>query len=252
MPDPRLPDITVEVRGRWGGKDVVRLAVLEYAEAALRFSGGGDDLRVPWDVLDDATWTRGVLTLYAAPDALRVTAREDLHGALGAVWARLIEHAGAVPEVARGLRDIGRPRSGVAAHHDLLIAPLIAARRRLVPTDTVERRAAAFDARGVSQRVKAVALEIALARYPDDAARRRGQEAHLEEAIEAMLRALDALEVQTTVVRECADGRRLAEWREWLRVLRRVFVESERAWRMVALGTGGGKAVGDVGRLAPE
>ncbi len=244
MVKERIPAIDVEARGRWDGRDVVRLAALHCAEIELVLTGGGEDLHIRCETLDDATWARGVLVLYAAPDALRITAAESRHNDLAAVWARLISQAGEVPEVARGLRNLGRPRSGVPAHHELFLAPLLAARRRLIPSDTVERRAVAFDAGAVTVRIKAVLLEIALDHYPTDAARRRGHEARLDEATENLLRVLAELNAQTAVVRECADGRRLAEWREWLRVLRCVFVESERSWQAVArVAPGGAKGL---------
>lgn len=234
MPDASGRGINVEVRGRWGGRDVVRLATLRFAGTELELSGGGDDLRLDCGLLDDATWARSVLTLYAAPDALRFVADEADHDALAALWATLVEHAGAVPEMARGLRSLGRSKSGDPQHQQRFVAPLLAARRRLLARDSVERRAAAFDARGVSQRLQQVAVELAQASYPVDGALRRAQEALLEEALEGTLSALAALQDQTTVVMECPDGRRLAEWRVWLVLLRRVFVESERSCRSVA------------------
>ncbi|MGQ0647977.1 MAG: hypothetical protein ACT4P7_10425, partial [Gemmatimonadaceae bacterium] len=200
-----------------------------FADEGLFEQASGDHLIVTWAALTDATWERETLTLHCADDALALRGPRELSRA----WGLVVEHACALPEVARGLRSLGTSRGGSAVLQSRFFGPLLAARRRLQDPEAMERRVTQFDAMALTQRLNAAIAEFASDHHPADPPRRRALEAHLEEAIEPLVRQLALLADATQALHAAPDGSRFVAWRVWTRLLRRVFLEADRAWTQI-------------------
>jgi hypothetical protein len=227
MPDPLLvvPDLVAS--GRWGDRRLEgHGTLLLYVEEGFLDDASGEQLVLAYGTLTDATWERETLTFHRASDQLSLRGPRELSRA----WGLVVEQACMLPEVARGLRMLGTARGGSSAMQARFFGPLLSARRRLQDPDAMERRVAQFDAAGLSRRLSAAVVEFATERHPADAPRRRALEAHLEEALEPLQHQLAALAEATEAIRGAGSGSRFVAWRVWTRLLRRVFLEADRAW----------------------
>lgn len=220
----------VTVRGRWAGIDFDEGGALHLHASEGRVLTTRGEIRFAWRHLTDATLEQATLHLHRAPEALALAGPADLPRA----WAHVVAGACEVPELARGLRSLGSARGGDAERQLRFFGPLLAARRRVEAPDAVERRVAQFDAATVSQRLADAVRALAAERHPADPRLQRALGAHLEEALEPCLAALQALADAAEGVHGAVEGLRFVAWRRWTSTLRRVFVEADRSWSAVA------------------
>jgi hypothetical protein len=223
-----LPDVMVQ--GAWGGRSVRGPGTLVVHRGKGEVVAGEDQVDVVWRQLSDAVFERGILSLHRGTDQLTMTGPGDLPR----VWGIIVEQACPMPEFARGLRALGR-RGGDGELQARFFAPLIAARRRVADPDTVERRVGQFDGAALARRWTTDVAQFAALRHPTDAPRRRALEAHLEEALEPCLVALDNLQAESAAVHAAVAGTRFLAWRRWTGTLHRVFIEADRTWHHVSL-----------------
>lgn len=220
----------LDVAGQWGGRALEGTGALVVDRAAGQVATAHTRVVVQWRTLDDATFERGTLTLHQGRDAVALAGSADLTRA----WGIVVERACPMPEFARGLRSLGR-RAGDGGQEARFFAPLLAARRRVGNPDAVEGRVAQFDVVALGDRWRTEVAQLAATRHPNDAPRRRALEAHLEEAIEPCLTALESLGLASEAVFAAPPGTRFVAWRRWTGQLRRVFIEADRAWHHVSL-----------------
>ncbi len=135
----------------------------------------------------------------------------------------------AIPELARGVRALGTPGDpahGIAVAHACL-APLLAVRRALVGVTDPARQLLVGDVAALRGEVEAALAALAAARAPDDAPRRRAEEARLEDAAAPVFRALDRLQVAATdleaALRRPDSGVVAAAWTRWVEALQGAF-----------------------------
>lgn len=135
----------------------------------------------------------------------------------------------AIPELVRGVRALGAPGDaapGTAVAHACL-APLLAVRRALVGVTDPARQLVMGDVPALRRQVEGALAALAAARAPDDAPRRRAEEARLEEAAAPLWRALDQLQVAATdleaALRRPGTGPVTAAWARWVDALQGAF-----------------------------
>lgn len=226
MPDVLLAARDVSISGRWAGKAVNFAATVTVHAEGLFL----DQAEIPWRSLSDATLARDELVLHRTPESLVLRGPVELP----AMWALVVEHACPVPEVTSGLRFLKPPPGKLAEWQPKILGPLLSARRRIQPPDAPERRVMQLNASEISERLQRSLSECALDRYPEDPPHRRALEAHLEEAAEGLFQRLQELDASAEALLGAADGSRFLAWRGWTHRLRRVFVEADRAWHLMA------------------
>ncbi|MBK8248163.1 MAG: hypothetical protein IPK85_12270 [Gemmatimonadetes bacterium] len=229
-PAPLLVVHGLTIGGRWAGRALDGIGGLVIERVDGKVATEHARVSVSWRSLADATLERGTLTLYQGGDVVVFTGSPELPRA----WGMIVERACPMPEFARGLRTLGR-RGSDEALESRFFGPLLAARRRVANPDAVERRVAQFDTNALADRWRAEMEQLAAGRFAADAPRRRALAAHLEEAIEPCLAALEHLASAGDAVFAAPAGTRFDAWRRWTGQLRRVFIEADRAWHHVSL-----------------
>ncbi len=135
----------------------------------------------------------------------------------------------AIPELARGVRALGTPGDPA---HDIAVAyaclaPLLAVRRALVGVTDPARQVVVGNVPALRGQVEAALAALAAARAPDDAPRRRAEEARLEDAAAPLFRALDQLQVAATdleaALRRPGAGVVAVAWTRWVEALQGAF-----------------------------
>ena len=231
MPNHLFDIVDLIVTGRWKEHQIAQGGTLQGNAKAIELAlMDGTLLEIPLPSLTDATWRDATLTLFHAHDHL------ELRGggaALAKAWALIVHNACGLPEMARGLRTLGTNRGGPAELQKKFFGPLLIARRQLAEPEAIDWRVARFDGTSLRERLKAVLMEIARERYPDQAPHRRALEAHLLEAAEPLLAQLSAVDGAATLVRTGADGTRFIAWRRWAHEVQSAFRESDRTWAAV-------------------
>lgn len=229
-PAPLLVVHGLTIGGRWSGRALDGAGGLVIERAAGKVATEQLRVTIAWRALTDATLERGALALYQGEDVLVLTGSPELTRA----WGIIVERACPMPEFARGLRTLGR-RGADEALESRFFGPLLAARRRVANPDAVERRVAQFDTSALADRWRAEMEQLAAVRFAADGPRRRALAAHLEEALEPCLSALEGLGASADAVFAAPAGTRFEAWRRWTGQLRRVFIEADRAWHHVSL-----------------
>lgn len=231
MPNNALVVPDLIVTGRWNDQQVSQGGTLHGSVSAVKVVlMDGKEFEALLANLTDATWRDATLTLYIGPSHL------ELRGggaALGKAWAQIVHNACGLPEMARGMRTLATSRGGPAELQKKFFGPLLIARRQLAEPEAIDWRVARFDGTSLRERLKAVLLEIARERYPDQAPHRRALEAHLTEAAEPLLAQLSAVDGAATLVRTGSDGTRFVAWRRWAHEVKAAFRESDRTWLAV-------------------
>jgi hypothetical protein len=228
---PEAPLIVLErvtVRGAWGGRTLEGEGALAIYPNDVQVAVAEGRLTVALRQLTDATLDRaaGVLQLHRSPDLLSIASSGDL----AAAWTSLVASACPMPEFARGLRTLGHARGGAAEQQLRFFGPLLAARRRVADAEGVERRVAQFDSAAIARHLLREGETLANERHPSDLPRARALAAHLEEALEPCLRALELVERTADGVHGATAGQRFVAWRRWTTALRRVFLAADTSW----------------------
>lgn len=207
--------------------------VLEWpAAAAWRLSLDGID--------GVATGTASCTVYLPDHDVLEITGSESLHSLAMA----LTERACRMPELTRGLRDLGAVRRGgsipadgsspLHAAHDLWFAPLLAARRAVHGVSDPQRQVMLMDGAALQQAMLAAANRIAAKLAPTDQAEQRAIEAAIEDEAGPMFAALDRLRLAGETVRSGDTDTRFADWRRWVHAARAVFEKADEGWTGIA------------------
>jgi hypothetical protein len=228
MPDERIGVPNVLVRGRWCARAVDGTGTLfiEAGEVVLRLDQNGEELATPLHALSGAAWRSEVLTLHGVGAELEVKGS----AALDRAWYAIMRRACAAPEVARGLRSLGRRHGGEAELRARFFGPLLRSRRSLEEPELVDMQVARFDAPALAERYRALVTAIAAERRPRLAPHRRALEAELADAAESLFARLRSLEHAGAAVRAADDAARFVAWRVWSAELRALFVEADRSW----------------------
>ncbi len=129
-----------------------------------------------------------------------------------------------IPELTRGVRALGGAGNPLA---QACLMPLLAVRRALVGVTDPARQVALGNVAALRRQVEGALAALAAARAPDDAPRRRAEEARLEEAAAPVFRALDQLQVAATdleaALRRPGTGPVAAAWARWVDALQGAF-----------------------------
>ncbi|WP_434479888.1 hypothetical protein [Gemmatimonas sp.] len=169
------------------------------------------------------------------------------HDALRTFAQQVIDRACLMPELTRGLRELGAVRrtdvrrdgrSPLHVAHDLWFAPLLSARRAVQGVSDPSRQVMLMDGAALSAAMLEASAQIATALAPNNAAEQRAAEAAIEDEAAPMFAALERLRIAGDVVRIGASDTQLADWRRWVQTAREVFAAADDAW------TGIGEIVG--------
>lgn len=226
------PRATAQVVGIVRGREIDARAEVELDGPTLvLFWSRATPWRLALEGIDGVSLGNAQLTLYlASGDVLDLTGDD----ALRALGAQLVDRACAMPELTRGLRSLGSRRGTPGAAHDAWFAPLLSARRAVEGVSDPLRQVELLDAARLSQTITRVIAELAAIRAPTDPAMQRAIEAALEEDAEPLFAALDRMGVAADALRGSALDSRLADWRRWVEMLRRVFAAADESWGRAA------------------
>jgi hypothetical protein len=187
----------------------------------------------------------GIEGVHAAPSSLTVYLRDhDVlelsgHDALRTFAQQVIDRACLMPELTRGLRELGAVRrtdvrrdgrSPLHVAHDLWFAPLLSARRAVQGVSDPSRQVMLMDGATLSAAMLEASAQIATALAPNNAAEQRAAEAAIEDEAAPMFAALERLRIAGDVVRTGASDTQLADWRRWVQTARDVFAAADDAW----------------------
>ena len=229
--------LTVRVVGIVRGRQVNALAALTLDLDAVVLS---------WSTA--AAWRLeldGIEGLHAADTSLSVYLRDhDVlelsgHDALRRVAQQVIDRACRMPELTRGLRELGAVRrtdvrrdgrSPLHVAHDLWFAPLLAARRAVHSVSDPSRQVMLMEGSMLSAAMLEASAQIAIALAPHNAAEQRAAEAAIEDEAAPLFAALDRLRIAGDTVRTGASDTQLADWRRWVQAARDVFAAADDAW----------------------
>jgi hypothetical protein len=138
-----------------------------------------------------------------------------------------------VPELTLALRSLGsrRRRRGDGTEHERFFAPLLEARRAAARAADLEAAVTAFDAGRLNASLDKMVRALAADRAPSGRSpARRALEARLQERIEPLRHALDALGAVADDLLISDDETRPDAWRRWAAQLRAVFECADRCW----------------------
>jgi hypothetical protein len=220
------PRIGVRVRGTLRGSAIDDDGSVRLVEDVVSIHVNDREHTARVDRLDGVVWDSPSLTLHVARDVVALSG----HAGLEPLGAQIVSSALVLPELTRTMHGLGSRRGRPGADHDRFFAGLLAARRAAEGIAEIEARLAAFDAGRLAGSLTTLLGELAAERYPASAPDRRALEAELLEHAERLFAAIEALGEAAARVRESANERRLARWRDWTWSAHRVFEEADRCW----------------------
>lgn len=184
-------------------------------------------------------------------DVLELTGGDDVRPFALA----LMDRACRMPELTRGLRELGAVRrsdvrsdgrSPLHLAHDRWFAPLLEARRRVQGISDPSRQVMLMDGRTLAEEMTRAIAEIAAllsgttatshdagAVEGDGAAEQRALEAAIEDETAPLFRALAHLALTGDVVRTGAQDTRFADWRRWVDAARTTYAAADEAWAQI-------------------
>jgi hypothetical protein len=232
MPDARVEVSGIVIHGFPPDAPAVMQGTLVLDPQHALFDAGHDALHLiaAYGALSDAVLLDGSLRLYRGEAEISLSGSDQLQRAASLIMERSCR----LPELTRGLRSLGTHRGGDARLQSRFFGPLLLARRRLQEPEALEWRISHFNAEELARRFDGAIQELAEERFPQSPPDRRGLEAELGEALEPVTAALEALDDAGRRVLVSPGGQRFVAWRAWTRALRRVFLEADRAWGLIA------------------
>ena len=224
----------VRVVGMVRGRELARDARFSVEEGYVQLAWtDAAPWQVAFDGIDGVQLGPTSLTLYLRDhDVLELTGDEQLRP----TGLRLLEKACRMPELTRGLRNLGAVRGSVAVQsaHDRWFQPLLAARRAVADITDPSRQVALLDGRTLLSELQRAMSEMAATHAPGSAPEQRALEAAMEDEAVALFAAIERLSLAGDALRASADDTRFAEWRRWVEFARRVFAEADDAWTGIA------------------
>lgn len=173
-------------------------------------------------------------------DVLELTGSESLRTLTTAVTDRACR----MPELTRGLRDLGAVRrvagipstgtSPLYTAHDLWFAPLLSARRAVHGVSDPQRQVMLMDGGALLDAMLQAANSIAGTLVPDNAAEQRALAAAIEDEAAPLFAALDQLRLRGDTLRTGELDTRFADWRLWVDAARIVFEKADEGWTGIA------------------
>ena len=222
-------DVT-NLRVEWGTLHFAGPGRLRLTSEAVTVSAGADELSASYGELRGGAWRTAGLTLHGAPGTIVMESSRGLQHA----WASLLAFACPLPELVRDHRLLGSRRGGHVGLQAKFLAPLLQARKRLEAEGDLDTRVALLEARALRERMATVVQNLAKDIYPVSHPDRRGLEAELEEALDSMFRAIDAIESAATAFRDAPEEVRFTAWRRWVSAVSNVFTLADRSWANAA------------------
>ena len=171
-----------------------------------------------------------VLTLYSvAGSAL------ELHAdAVAEIENALINRICTMREVTRPLRGFGTRKGGDEKDHDNFFEPLLSARRQSEQARDADTRIAMFDVGQLRIATDRTLQSLAGNRFPNSAPDRRGFYETMNEAALPYYAVLANLETAATVFRSGPPRDKFTNWRNWIAVLEKTFLEADRSWMEIS------------------
>jgi hypothetical protein len=222
-------DVT-NLRVEWGTCRFAGPGRLRLTSDAVTVSAGADELSASYGELRGGGWRPAELTLHGATGTIVLESSRGLQHA----WASLLAFACPLPELVRDHRLLGSRRGGHVELQAKFLAPLLQARKRLEAEGDLDTRVAMLDARALRERMATVVQNLAKDIYPVSHPDRRGLEAELEEALDSMFKAIDAIESAAIVFRDAPEAVRFTAWRRWVSTVSNMFALAERSWASAA------------------
>lgn len=234
--------VEVRVVGIVRGREIDAVARVFLDDAALVLEWpNAAAWRLALDGIDGiGTGTLSCTVYLPEHDVLELTAGESLHALAMAVT----ERACRMPELTRGLRDLGAVLRGgpIAAGvtsplhtaHDRWFAPLLSARRVVHGVSDPQRQVMLLDGASLQQAMLEAAGSIATTLAPGDHAEQRALEAAIEDEAHPMFVALEHLRLAGETVRTGQADSRFADWRRWVHAARTVFEKADEGWAGIA------------------
>ena len=229
--EPLAGRYAVEASGRWRGHDVAGPATLVLDPEALWLEDdGGRRLPIVLDSLAGIRTLRGELTLFLADGEIVLRGEPRLAAAGRDIVARAVD-AG---ELTLELRSLGSHRHGAGALQHRWFEPLLAARKKLERAADARAQARALDGQALREAYAALAASFAREYAGASPAERRALEAHLEDCIAPLARALGGVSDAARMLLGMPDERVIAAWRNWRESVRVAFAAADRCWPSVA------------------
>ncbi|AMW04208.1 hypothetical protein [Gemmatimonas phototrophica] len=236
------PDaLSVQVVGIVRGREINATAVVTLDTAAVVLS---------WPTA--AAWRLeldGIEGVGTGPSSLTVYLRDhdvlELSGsdALRPLAQAIVDRACRMPELTRGLRELGavrrtdiraNGRSPLHTAHDMWFAPLLAARQAVHGVSDPSRQVTLMDGAALTAAMSAASAQIATTLAPENAAEQRALEAAIEDEAAPLFAALERLRLAGQTVQTGATDTRIADWRRWVLAARDVFAGADEAWGQIA------------------
>jgi hypothetical protein len=236
------PDaLTVQVVGIVRGREINATAVVTLDSDAVVLSWPqAAAWRLELDGIEGVGTTATVLTIYLRDhDVLELSGSD----AVRHMGVAIIDRACRMPELTRGLRELGAVRrtdvratgrSPLHTAHDLWFAPLLSARMAVHGVSDPSRQVMLMDGAALTAAMTEASAQIASALSPGDAAEQRAVEAAIEDEAAPMFAALERLRLAGETVRTGATDTRIADWRRWVVAARDVFTGADEAWGQIA------------------
>jgi hypothetical protein len=172
------------------------------------------------------------LTVYLIGNDVLELSGDDQLRVLG---LQLLARACVMPELTRGLKALGSSRGTPTEAHDRWFSPLLAARRSVEGVSDPVRQVALLDPRLLTAALVRAIAEIAAVKAPGDVAEQRAIEAALEEEADTVFTAIDMMAMAGDVVLGGALDTRIADWRQWVDMVRAVYAAADEAWASMSV-----------------
>lgn len=218
-------DVT-NLRVEWGTLRFSGPGRLRLTNEEVTVSSGAESVNALYGELRGGAWKTAELTLHGAPGTILLESSRGLQHA----WTSLVALACPLPELVRDHRLLGSRRGGHVDLQARFLAPLLQARKRLEGEVDLDTRVATLDARALRERMATAVQALAKDIHPVSPPDRRGLEAELEEALDSMFTAIDAIEQAAMVFRDAPEAVRFTAWRRWVSAVSNVFALADRSW----------------------
>lgn len=234
--------LTVRVVGIVRGREINAAATLTLDHDAVMLSWpDAAAWRLDLDGLEGVNAGPSTLTLYLRDhDVLELSGSDGLRP----FAMTMIERACRMPELTRGLRELGAVRrtdvrregpSPLHIAHDLWFAPLLEARRAVQGVSDPARQVMLMDGAALTTAMTTASAKIAATLSPNDAAEQRALDAAIEDEAAPMFGALERMRLAGDAVRSGASDTQLADWRRWVATARDVFAAADEAWAGIGM-----------------
>lgn len=229
--EPLAARYAVEAGGRWRGHAVAGRATLVLDTNAVWLEDDGSRrLPIPLDTLVGVRALRGEVTLFLPDGEIVLRGEPRLAAAARDIIARAVD-AG---ELTLELRSLGSHRHGAGALQHRWFEPLLSARKKLERASDARAQAQALDGQALGAAYAALAGSFAREHGGGSPADRRALEAHLEDCMAPLSRALGGVCDAARMLLGTPDDRVIAAWRSWRESVRAAFAAADRCWPAVA------------------